>query len=425
MNAVGTEEAVQSAVLFFEGARVSRQLKWSEFQAYLDGYLGIPELARQQVRAVYMEIDGQLNILAQVFFTIGFDREGVADGRWNLPVEKLAKDARSRSCPDQPGSVTQSLCSKESYRQGLWEPELAGPDGLQTKLNALIRKNTLKLSVTAPNTQLRTASKPAEDLPLLVQLAPGDGSDDRDVCELEAAVAESCPELTEATDQQQRIEVLLRLQYLQKLRIEELEDETSRYQQDLEAAREQRSESEALAERIKSLNEQLRSRVRVLTDAVEVGQATEQQLAGLLDRIDQKNHEIGELRDEIARMKADMLKPRNDDDASILGQLGAQKIFLTAYQPGAGHIHLRHDQLIDYLRNPAAYAARKCGIEEEAYRRWLVHFENPVCNCGDVNCRNQVQRVEVPAQFEAGLHDRCEIHRLKPVADKAPAMARA
>ncbi len=41
-----------SAVFFMDGSQVSRQMRASEFGAFLDGYVGLSDLAETDVRAV-------------------------------------------------------------------------------------------------------------------------------------------------------------------------------------------------------------------------------------------------------------------------------------------------------------------------------------------------------------------------------------
>lgn len=54
-------------------------------------------------------------------------------------------------------------------------------------------------------------------------------------------------------------------------------------------------------------------------------------------------------------------------------------MFLVGYHAGVGHLTLPFNDLRRYFDNPTGYAAEKCGISEPAYRRWLEHYENPVC----------------------------------------------
>jgi hypothetical protein len=76
-----------SAVFFMDGSDVSRQMRASEFGAFLDGYVGLSDLADTDVKAVFVLLGPTLEVRSLVFFRIYFDEEGRADASWNLPVE--------------------------------------------------------------------------------------------------------------------------------------------------------------------------------------------------------------------------------------------------------------------------------------------------------------------------------------------------
>ncbi len=63
-----------------------------------------------------------------------------------------------------------------------------------------------------------------------------------------------------------------------------------------------------------------------------------------------------------------------------------------------------------YFRNPMAYAAERCGMNEPAYREWLEHYENPVCHHEYQDgkpCGEPIMRVSQPAEFRA--RETCEL----------------
>ena len=62
-----------SAVFFVEGNQVAREMRANEFGAFLDGYVGLSDLAETDVRAVLVELSGDLRVQALVFFRIWFD----------------------------------------------------------------------------------------------------------------------------------------------------------------------------------------------------------------------------------------------------------------------------------------------------------------------------------------------------------------
>lgn len=76
-----------AAVFFMDEGQVVRQMRASEFGAFLDGYVGLSDLAETDVKAVLVELDPELRVQALVFFRIWFDEEGRADANWNVPIE--------------------------------------------------------------------------------------------------------------------------------------------------------------------------------------------------------------------------------------------------------------------------------------------------------------------------------------------------
>ena len=81
------------AVVFFNERGICKQMLYSEFEAILDGVVGLPEFADCQMRLTYLMITPRLQVRAAVFFYLDFDEEGRADTGWNLPLRQLADAA--------------------------------------------------------------------------------------------------------------------------------------------------------------------------------------------------------------------------------------------------------------------------------------------------------------------------------------------
>jgi hypothetical protein len=115
-----------AAVFFVDGSHVARQMRASEFGAFLDGYVGLSDLAETDVRAVLVELTGELLVQSLVFFRIWFDEEGRADSSWNLPIEELAK--RGAKGPDMGAGpirlVCRSQCPDPRFAEELWDPDM-------------------------------------------------------------------------------------------------------------------------------------------------------------------------------------------------------------------------------------------------------------------------------------------------------------
>lgn len=67
------------AIFFLSEHRVFRQMLKSEFEALLDGYVGLSDMADTEAHVVHVFLSPQLKITALVFFTIYFDEDGRAD----------------------------------------------------------------------------------------------------------------------------------------------------------------------------------------------------------------------------------------------------------------------------------------------------------------------------------------------------------
>lgn len=113
------------AVMFFDEHSVCRQMLFPEFEAVLDGVVGLPDLADQQVRLAYLMISSTLEVTTAVFFYLDFDENGTADPGWNIPLRQLSERAG-------PGMefgagpirlVCRSQCPVPWHQMHLWDAE--------------------------------------------------------------------------------------------------------------------------------------------------------------------------------------------------------------------------------------------------------------------------------------------------------------
>lgn len=100
-----------------DGSQVARQMRLSEFGAFLDGYVGLSDLAETDVRAVLVNLSSDLNVRSLVFFRIWFDEEGGrADSHWNVPpIEALAEQG-AKGPPNMGGAALSGWCVVVSVR---------------------------------------------------------------------------------------------------------------------------------------------------------------------------------------------------------------------------------------------------------------------------------------------------------------------
>lgn len=411
MGSAGQANDGYSAVFFMDGSQVSRQMRASEFGAFLDGYVGLSDLADTDVKAVYVLMGTDLIVRSLVFFRIYFDEEGRADSHWNLPIEKLAK--KGAKGPDMGAGpirlVCRSQCPKSANAEELWDPDMTPGSNHFQAIRRAVEANSLKLRKVDP--------APEENIPVL-------GDEARSTEDPEAAADRV--RLAQVIREQR-----LRIKTLQSVHRDALSDIQRENRHEMQALRNEMAELQQKFERQKLSNEQLKKR---LAERNEQYLSMQEQIAGgdarkqredatadaevvlLREQLERRQREL-ELRDEkIVALEQENYDLRHQKPAenTVMEHLQSHSVFLVAYHPGVGHITLPYDDIETYFRNPIAYAAERCGLNEPAYKEWLEHYEKPVCYYQDddgARCEEPVMRVSQPADFRAGIDDRCEKHQ--------------
>lgn len=400
-----------SAVFFMDGSNVSRQMRASEFGAFLDGYVGLSDLADTDVKAVYVLLGKDLLVRSLVFFRIYFDEEGRADSHWNLPVEKLAK--KGAKGPDMGGGpirlVCRSQCPKSANAEELWDPDMTPGSNHFQAIRRAVEANSLKLRKVEPVRE--------ENIPVL-------GDESRSPEDLEPSADRV--RLARVIREQR-----LRIKTLQSVHRDALSDIQRENRHEMQALRNEMTELQQKFERQKLSNEQLKKRLAErneqylsMQEQITNGEASKEregatadaEVVLLREQLERRQREL-ELRDEkIVALEQENydLRHQTPTENSVMDHLQSHSVFLVAYHPGVGHITLPYDDIETYFRNPVAYAAERCGLNEPAYKQWLEHYEKPVCHHRKNNgkpCGEPVMRVSQPADFQAGIDDRCEKHQ--------------
>lgn len=117
----------QSEVVLFFGARgVCKALLYSDFEAVLDGVVGMQEFAGQTMKAAYATVNGRHQVTGLVLFTIAFDADGVADRSWNIPLRHMVD--RADRGPDLGAGPIQLACRSQCpinwHQEQLWDPNM-------------------------------------------------------------------------------------------------------------------------------------------------------------------------------------------------------------------------------------------------------------------------------------------------------------
>lgn len=394
-----------SAVFLMEEAQVARQMRASEFGAFLDGYVGLSDLADTDVRAVYVLMGKDLLVRSLVFFCIYFDEEGRADSHWNMPVEKLAlKGAKGPDLGAGPiRLVCRSQCPASVSSDELWDPDMTPGSNHFQAVRKAATANALKFQ------KVETAEV-EENIPILRSqlIKPATATEDPEAGLQRTRLARMIREqrLRIKTLQSVHRDALTALQRENRLEIQQLRNEMVDLQQKYER---KLLTNEQLRNRLADRNEQYLS--------IQESQTNHAEGVILREQLERKQQELEMSNDKIVSLELENhdLRHREPPDESLMKQLHEQSVFLVAYHAGAGHITLPFGDIERYFESPIVYAAQKCGLDESAYREWFVHYEKPICLHRLKNnkpCGQPLLRVSQPSEFVPGQGDRCEEHRV-------------
>ncbi|WP_089169894.1 hypothetical protein [Azotobacter chroococcum] len=416
------------AVMFFNEHGVCREMLLPEFEAVLDGVVGLPDLADQQVRLAYVLISPRLAVRAAVFFHLDFDEDGAADPSWNIPLRQLSERAG-------PGAdlgagpirlVCRSQCSVPWHQMHLWDPE---PQDLLSLRDAA-RRN--QLGLLSEEEGMATAGGLTPSLPATrsrgvaanARALPGKDWNDEQRRKTARLIKRQRLHIRDLNRYQE--EALGRLKQAAERQagalqaeVQQLREQLRRQQAlnaSLEAQRQALSESLARAEAevARLLAEQMRERGVQADEQLRTEQTLqsrvgelETELAARAERERQGQEEILRLQHEHAQLAA-----RGVEQA--LERLAGLGLTFVVYHPGAGHLTIPLQDIARYQENPMAYAAGKCSVSEERYRQWLDHFQQPLCEAelpGGRRCALPIDRVDSPQRFVAGESNCCSRHK--------------
>ncbi len=448
----GFDQTSYDAIFFVDGESVVKEMLLTEFEAVLDGVVGEPEFSDQTCHAVYLKIDRQLDIVGAVFFLIGFERNGAADKRWNIPLTQLAETAAFG--PELQGKpvriASRSQCQIPWHQAELWEPDLSVSSNLLKVLDATVKANRLGLLRESDVAASSPSLKSGEDVDVYA-------ADDEDHIE-DAAVTEQAAAQQELLEQErykmaqsikkQRLFIAnLKARHEQELdetrmsiarerdvlgtaarelqaRVEELDSKYQQAQQDIaeknEALEAQRSDFEKRFDRMvdqqgidhQALREQYRK---------DFQQKLIEQTSGLEAQLEMREVEVYYREEQISRLKSELrevsekcerLQSRTVE--SQITELVENGVHFVVSQPGLGPISIPSQDLARFNEQPNAYLAQRLGVERDVYEAWLEHCKLPMCN-GDSHsgavCGNIIDTVPTPQEFVIGVSDRCPLHQ--------------
>lgn len=462
-------------VLFWEGESIDKAMVYADFQATLDGFVGISAYASDEKRAAYIQLDDNLKVRACVLFTIGFDEAGFPERSWNLPLRHMVEVAGRG--PDLGGGPIQLVCRSQSpvswHVPRLWDPVMSTAFNTFTQITEESAKAAERFSMRPVRPATPSAARPAsgeEDIPVLTEVAAASPSAMDSGWEQERELLRDQlveQQLRIATLENDKNETIARLGFLHQQQVDILEAQNTRLLGQLKT---QKANSDELREQVDTLRQQVNSINALEVNLEEERRLHEEQLAAVMNTrlgeetqrfeelIRQKDQEyasrearlktehqlslerrldeeaatfrlqldslraelnyreetLGSLSRELAELKASQAQREENAADVFLSRLESLGMTFVVYHAGAGNIPIPLPDLAAYVNNPLGYAAAKCLVSEEAYRNWLTHYENPRCNAsiGDGKCCDaRLIRTDSPTKFVVGQSDRCARHQ--------------
>lgn len=435
------------AVMFFADQKISKQMLYPEFEAVLDGVVNIPEFTDQQMHAAYVLINPRLLVRSLVFFYIDFDEKGAVDPSWNIPLRHLAE--RAGRGPDLGAGPIRLACRSQSsvpwHQMHLWDPELSPKNNHLLMIRDAVKRNNLGLLFDEAQEHYFASEQftvAAEDRwESGVQVDAGAQAFDR---EKDQAQRQKAAQIIK----QQRLRIsTLETQHEEQLAAFRLQHQSAltAQQQHALALQKQLTQQESLntqlkqqlsvqADNLKSLRADLQTRLRAFEqherEAMDsVRQQFEHELQARIAvavveykeqvairdvEVAYKTEQVTQLNNEIVQLKQQLQEQAGQSGEQILERLSRSGVVFVACHPGVGHITIPLKDMTLYQNKPLQYIANKCAVTEDQYRRWLAHYENPVCSVQfdeHALCGLPLARENKPSSFIDGVTDRCSKHK--------------
>jgi hypothetical protein len=413
------------AIMFFDQDSIVKEMRYNEFEAVLDGVVGIPVFKGKKLQASYVSMTAGLDVTACVLFVIRFDQKGFADSDWNIPLRHLA--SKGRGGPDMGvGPIRlscKSQCAIAWYQKELWEPPEQGGFDPFTLIQRAIARNKLgfkKEAVARAEVNIPVISDVVSPQQSVSQSESRDNDYEAEIKKLKAQAAEKIEQL-EATHAKE-IDQVSRAFRNEKLSLHEqfrTVDHQLREQSVFhDTLKTKYLELQGVKDTLRMEKVLLEDRVAALEDAANALNQAHMEQKGSVEAnesaLNAKNNSLVSAleieRFQVARLKEKLALTEADRRKMVTGfvqQLKDQDLLFVAYHLGAGHISLSADVLQEYLDNPEAFAAQKCNVSLEHYQLWVNHYEMPHCDM----CSKTLTRIGAPGDFVLGVHNFCEKHK--------------
>lgn len=381
-----TGSTVQEAVIFYESGRMQRCMQWAEFEAVLDRYIPMQDLASGTADLVYARKKGEQWFC--VLFCLNFDEQGLADERWNLPLQALSEQAPSQAVNALMLKLMQAkACRSSAIRSQLWDlPEDRSLERFLEALENLFQRSDLGFS---QGKKKQAASDHVIEKASIESRQSGERRDlELELAELKAAL------LAYKTSAEKERDGLLR-------------------------------ERDALSKHWQEKNALLREQIRQLESQCLQQGETQSAAAELPDLLSSQKrrfqHDLVHLRDQLKALRSDRESIKQElrelqvaGHSALLQQLMDAGVSFVVCHPGVDDLLLPLSEAQAYLQDSVAYIAAHCGVSKSHYETWLEHWRLPVCtstSAAGERCAKPVPPVSDPTQFQIGCSDRCQAHQ--------------
>lgn len=414
------------AVLFLVNHVIAKQMLYSEFQAVLDGYVPLADLRNKTIEAVYVKVNHSFCVTGAVFFTLDIDDSGFVDKDWNLPLNQLCEKAKSG--PDMGAGpinmASRNQCPIEWHAESLWQPDTSDVSGVICLIAKAIKQNRLGLVFDL-----------SEETPVLSPLDKGYVDRERQYQlsnlltryrnrlnalnkQTKNTIKGLHTEHRESTDElklkiQMQTQSLLELQYTNDQLQEVIDGQADKI----------KGLREYFEHKLRSIQCEEKAELQVIKERYQndINQSVESATAELKKQLQLKNVEALyrnekeiSLHDQIAKLQHQVGELKTGNHNQLLKQLSTSGIRFVTYHPGASHITVPKARLDEYLENPSQYAAKECGVDEQLYDQWLIHYHAPICTHkldDGRTCSAVIDRVEHPANYINNESNLCHKHQ--------------
>ena len=435
-------------IVFFDSLTAIKTMLYSEFEAVLDGMLGLSEFNGQLQHAAYISLEDEGAIENVVLFKAEFDEAGKPSIP-HLPLRRLASQAYPwATINDQVVSLTSAQqCQDLRVIEFLWDIEEEDIPGFVSELKRLQDSPSFKRGVEldpyvqsfmpASKTHLKNGrsakfnfiydfndivgnTEPAEkktdektksrlhDLQtrmLEVQsalkaqrlefknnLLKSKLAHQKEIQELtqqqEESILQLKGELQEAQNQKLKMadELIAAQQYIQQL------------QMDVSEVKELNRELADEVDQFENLNDEYKD----VCNKLEFSRQRAAQSDDLQNRIEKLEDEKDALQQTLK--DSELLTPETLSD-----KMEEMSVVFVHIHPVVGHMTISAGDLVSFLKDADGFVAARFGVTKYLYQQWLQH--NKQLTCTHEGCQRKIPGVLKPSKFIPGDSDRCHVHR--------------